>query len=40
MKASGVKRLGELQSENEKLKRVYAETVLENRAIKEPLRKL
>ena len=35
MEASDVKRLKELQSENEKLKRMYAEMALENRAIKE-----
>ena len=40
MEASEVKRLKELQSENEKLKRMYAEIALENRAIKELLGKL
>ena len=35
-----MKRLKELQSENEKLKRMYAEMALENRAIKELLGKL
>ena len=40
MEASDVKRLKELQSENEKLKRMYAEMALENRAIKELLGKL
>lgn len=40
MEASDVKRLKELQSENEKLKRMYAEMTLENRAIKELLGKL
>ena len=40
MKASNVKRLKELQTENEKLKRLYAEMALENRAIKELLGKL
>ena len=40
MEASDVKRLKELQSENEKLKRRYAEMALENRAIKELLGKL
>ena len=40
MEASDVKRLKELPSENEKLKRMYAEMVLENRGIKEPLGKL
>ena len=39
MEASDVKRLKELQSENEKLKRMYAEMALENRAIKELLGK-
>jgi len=40
MEASDVKRLKELQSENEKLKRMYAEMALENRALKELLGKL
>ena len=40
MEASDVKRLKELQFENEKLKRMYAEMALENRAIKELLGKL
>ena len=40
MEASDMKRLKELQSENEKLKRMYAEMALENRAIKELLGKL
>ena len=40
MEAFDVKRLKELQSENEKLKRMYAEMALENRAIKELLGKL
>lgn len=40
MEASDMKRLKELQSENEKLKRMYAEMPLENRAIKELLGKL
>ena len=40
MEASEVKRLKELQSENEKLKRMYAGIALENRAIKELLGKL
>ena len=40
MEASDVKRLKELQSENEKLKRMCAEMALENRAIKELLGKL
>ena len=40
MEASEVKRLKELQSENEKLKRMYAEMALENQAIKALLGKL
>jgi len=40
VEASDMKRLKELQSENEKLKRMYAEMALENRAIKELLGKL
>ena len=40
MEASDVKRLKELQFENEKLKRMYAEMALANRAIKELLGKL
>ena len=40
MEASDMKRLKELQSENEKLKRMYVEMALENRAIKELLGKL
>ena len=40
MEAYDMKRLKELQSENEKLKRMYAEMALENRAIKELLGKL
>ena len=40
MEASDMKRFKELQSENEKLKRMYAEMALENRAIKELLGKL
>ncbi len=40
MEASDMKRLKELQSENEKLKRMYAEMALESRAIKELLGKL
>ena len=37
MEASDIKRLKELQEENEKLKRMYAEMVLENRAIRDLL---
>jgi len=37
MEASDIKRLKELQEENEKLKRMYAEMALENRAIKDLL---
>ena len=40
MEASDVKRLKELQSENEKLKRMCAKMALGNRAIKELLGKL
>ena len=40
MEASDVKHLKEFQSENEKLKRMFAEMALENRAIKEHLGKL
>ena len=40
MEASDIKRLKELQEENEKLKRMYAEMALENRAIKERLGKI
>ena len=40
MEASDIKRLKELQEENEKLKRMYAEMALENRAIKDLLGKL
>ena len=40
MEASDVKRLKELQSENEKFKGMCAEMALENRAIKELLGKL
>ena len=40
IEASDVERLKEFQSENEKLKRMYAEMALENRAIKELLGKL
>ena len=38
--ASDIKRLKELREENEKLKRMYAEMALENRAIKDLLGKL
>jgi len=37
MEASDIKRLKELQEENENLKRMYAEMALENRAIKDLL---
>ena len=37
MEASDIKRLKELQEENEKLKRMYAEMALENRAIRDLL---
>lgn len=40
MEASDIKRLKELQEENEKLKRMYAEMALENRAIKDLLGKI
>ena len=40
MEASDIKRLKEIQEENEKLKRMYAEMALENRAIKDLLGKL
>ena len=40
MEASDTKRLKELQEENEKLKRMYAEMALENRAIKDLLGKI
>jgi putative transposase len=40
MEAYDMKGLKELQSENKKLKRMYAEMALENRAIKELLGKL
>lgn len=35
MEASDIKRLKEIQEENEKLKRMYAEMALENRAMKD-----
>ena len=38
--ASDIKRIKELQEENEKLKRMYAEMALENRAIKDLLGKI
>ena len=37
MEASDIRRLKELQEENEKLKRMYADMALENRAIKDLL---
>lgn len=40
MEASDIKRLKEIQEENEKLKRMYAEMALENRAMKDLLGKL
>jgi len=40
MEASDIKWLKELQEENEKLKRMYAEMALENRAIKDLLGKI
>jgi len=40
MEASDIKRQKELQEENEKLKRMYAEMALENRAIKDLLGKI
>lgn len=40
MEASDIKRLKELQEENEKLKRMYTEMALENRAIKDLLGKI
>ena len=40
MEASDIKRLKERQEENEKLKRMYAEMALENRAIKDLLGKI
>ena len=40
MEASDIRRLRGRQEENEKLKRMYAEMSLENRAIKDLLRKL
>jgi len=40
MEASDIKKLKELQEENEKLKRMYADIALENQAIKDLLGKL
>ena len=40
MEASDIRRLKELQEENEKLKRMYADMALENRAIKDLLGKI
>ena len=40
MEASDIKKLKELQEENEKLKRMYADMALENQAIKDLLGKL
>ena len=40
MEASDIRRLKELQEENEKLKRMYADMALENRAIKDLFGKL
>ena len=40
MEASDIKKLKELQEENEKLKRMYADMALENQAIKDLLEKL
>lgn len=40
MEASDIRRLKEIQEENEKLKRMYAEMALENRAMKDLLGKL
>jgi putative transposase len=40
MEASDIKKLKELQEENEKLKRMYADIALENQAIKDLLEKL
>jgi len=40
MEASDVKQLKDLKAENDKLKRMYAEMALENRAIKDLLGKL
>ena len=40
MESPDIKRLTELQEENERLKRMYADMALENRAIKELMGKL
>lgn len=40
MEASDLKRMKELESENNKLKKMYADLALENRAIKDLLGKL
>jgi putative transposase len=40
MEASDIKKLKELQEENEKLKRMYADMALENQTIKDLLGKL
>ena len=40
MEASDIKRLKEIQEKNEKLKSMYAEMALENRAMKDLLGKL
>ena len=39
MEVSGLKRLRELESENAKLKKLYAESMLDNAALKEGLSK-
>ena len=39
MEVSGLKRLRELESENTKLKKLYAESMLDNAALKEVLSK-
>jgi len=40
MEASDIKKLKELQEDNEKLKRMYTDMALENQAIKDLLGKL
>ena len=40
MGASELKRLRELEAENAKLKRMYADLALENNALKDPKKKL
>ena len=40
MEASDLKLVKELEDENSKLKRMYADMALENQAIKDPLGKL